>query len=52
MLHYLEAVKKVAGDDALAIAEAMKAAPIHDVFTANGKLREDGSVTYDRYLRR
>ena len=50
VLHYLEAVEKVEGDDALAIAEAMKAAPIHDVFTANGKVREDGRVTYDRYL--
>jgi len=50
VLHYLEAVKKVAGDDALAVAAAMKAAPIHDVFTANGTAREDGRVTYDRYL--
>jgi branched-chain amino acid transport system substrate-binding protein len=50
VLHYLEAVKKVDGDDALAVAAAMKAAPIHDVFTANGKVREDGRVIYDRYL--
>jgi branched-chain amino acid transport system substrate-binding protein len=50
VLHYLEAVKKVDGDDALAVAEAMKAAPIHDLFTANGKVREDGRVIYDRYL--
>jgi branched-chain amino acid transport system substrate-binding protein len=50
VLHYLEAVEKVEGDDALAVAEAMKAAPIHDVFTANGKVREDGRVIYDRYL--
>ena len=50
VLHYLEAVEKVEGDDALAVAEAMKAAPIHDVFTANGKVREDGRVVYDRYL--
>src|ERR1700678_2619762 len=49
-LHYLEAVKTVGGDDALAIGAAMKAAPIHDVFTANGKVREDGRVIYDRYL--
>ena len=28
----------------------MKAAPIHDVFTADGHVREDGRVTYDRYL--
>ena len=35
LLRYLEAVKEVAGDD----AKAMKAAPIHDDFTANGKVR-------------
>jgi branched-chain amino acid transport system substrate-binding protein len=50
VLHYLEAIKKVDRDDALAVAEAMKAAPIHDLFTANGKVREDGRVIYDRYL--
>src|ERR1700722_2183877 len=50
VLHYLEAVESVEGDDALAVAGAMKAAPIHDVFTANGKVREDGRVIYDRYL--
>ncbi len=50
VLHYLEAVKAVGGDDAEAVAKAMKAAPIHDVFTADGHVREDGRVTYDRYL--
>ncbi len=28
----------------------MRAAPIHDVFTADGHVRADGRVTYDRYL--
>jgi branched-chain amino acid transport system substrate-binding protein len=50
VLHYFEAVKSVEGDDALAVAKAMKAAPIHDVFTTNGKVREDGRMIYDRYL--
>jgi branched-chain amino acid transport system substrate-binding protein len=50
VLHYFEAVKSVEGDDALAVARAMKAAPIHDVFTTNGKVREDGRMIYDRYL--
>jgi len=36
VLHYLEAVRKTGGDDALTVAKAMKAAPIHDVFTDNG----------------
>ena len=48
--HYLEAVKTVGSDDAAEIAKAMKAAPIHDIFTADGKVREDGRVVYDRYL--
>jgi branched-chain amino acid transport system substrate-binding protein len=48
--HYLEAVRDAGTDDALAVAKAMKAAPIHDVFTPEGHVREDGRVTYDRYL--
>ena len=50
VLHYLQAVKSAGTDDALAVAKAMKAAPIHDVFTADGHVREDGRVTYGRYL--
>jgi branched-chain amino acid transport system substrate-binding protein len=48
--HYLEAVKASGSDDALTVAKAMKAAPIHDVFTGDGHVRADGRVTYDRYL--
>jgi len=48
--HYLEAVAKAGTDDALAVAKAMRDAPIHDVFTDNGHIREDGRVVYDRYL--
>ncbi len=48
--HYLEAVAKADTDDALAVAKAMREAPIHDVFTDNGRIREDGRVVYDRYL--
>ena len=49
-LHYLEAVRKTGSDEALAVAKAMKEAPIHDVFTDDGVVREDGRVVYDRYL--
>ena len=49
-LHYLEAVKSVGRADALEVAEAMKAAPIHDIFTADGRVRVDGRVVYERYL--
>ena len=40
VLHYLEAVKAAGTDDALAVAKAMRAAPIHDVFTADGHVRD------------
>ena len=48
--HYLEAVAKTGTDDAAKVAQAMRDAPIHDVFTDNGRIREDGRVVYDRYL--
>jgi branched-chain amino acid transport system substrate-binding protein len=48
--HYLEAVTRAGTDDALVVAKAMRDAPIHDVFTDNGHIREDGRVVYDRYL--
>jgi branched-chain amino acid transport system substrate-binding protein len=48
--HYLEAVAKTGTDDAMIVAKAMREAPIHDVFTDNGHIREDGRVVYDRYL--
>ena len=48
--HYLEAVQAAGVDSADAVAKAMKAAPIHDVFTDHGVVRADGRVVYDRYL--
>jgi branched-chain amino acid transport system substrate-binding protein len=50
--HYLEAVAKTGTDEAGAVTEAMRAAPIHDVFTDRGTIRPDGRVLYDRYLMR
>ncbi len=48
--HYLEAVAKSGTDDSMTVAKAMRDAPIHDVFTDDGHIREDGRVVYDRYL--
>ena len=48
--HYLEAVAKTGSDDAASVVKAMRDAPVHDVFTGNGRLREDGGFVYDRYL--
>ena len=50
--HYLEAVAKAGTDDAGAVMKAMREAPIHDIFTADGTIRADGRVLYDRYLTR
>ncbi|MGD0719824.1 MAG: ABC transporter substrate-binding protein [Roseiarcus sp.] len=50
VLHYLEAVKAAGTDDDAAVAKAMRAAPIRDVFTGHGIVRADGRVVYDRYL--
>lgn len=50
--HYLEAVAKAGTDDTGTVMKAMREAPIHDVFTANGAIRADGRVLYDRYLMR
>ncbi len=48
--HYLEAVAKAGTDETGAVTAAMRAAPIHDVFTDHGTIRLDGRVLYDRYL--
>ncbi len=48
--HYLEAVAKAGTDETGAVTAAMRAAPIHDVFTDHGTIRPDGRVLYDRYL--
>jgi branched-chain amino acid transport system substrate-binding protein len=50
--HYLEAVARAGTDDTETVMKAMRAAPIHDVFTDNGVIRADGRVLYDRYLMR
>ena len=50
--HYLEAVAKAGTDDTAAVMKAMRETPIHDVFTADGTIRADGRVLYDRYLMR
>src|SRR5580704_17138592 len=48
--HYLEAVAKAGTEDTAAVMKAMRETPIHDVFAADGSIRADGRVLYDRYL--
>lgn len=49
-LHYLKAVEAAGTDDAKAVMEKMRAMPVNDAMTKNGKLREDGRLMRDMYL--
>lgn len=48
--HYLKAVAAAKTAEGKAVMGEMRATPIHDAFTATGKLREDGSMIHDMYL--
>jgi len=49
-LHYLKAIKAAGTDEAKAVMAKMKATPINDFMTKNGRIREDGRVIRDMYL--
>jgi len=48
--HYLKAVEAAGSTDAKAVMAKMREMPINDVFTRNGRLREDGMMVHDMYL--
>ncbi|HYD70082.1 ABC transporter substrate-binding protein [Azospirillum sp.] len=48
--HYLKAVAKAGTDEGKAVAAAMKALPVEDMFTHGAKVREDGQVLRDLHL--
>jgi branched-chain amino acid transport system substrate-binding protein len=48
--HYLQAIKDAGTDEAQAVRRQMMATPVNDMFTSNGKIREDGRMVYDMYL--
>jgi len=48
--HYLNAVKATDSDDGLTVVNQMKANPVNDFMTKNGKIREDGTLVRDMYL--
>jgi len=48
--HYLKAVKAAGTTDAAPVMKIMKETPINDVFTKNGRIREDGRMVHDMYL--
>jgi len=49
-MHYLKAVQAAGTDEAKAVMARMRATPINDFMTKNGKIREDGRVIRDMYL--
>ena len=49
-LHYLKAVQAAGTDDPKVVMEKMRAMPVNDAMTKNGKLREDGRLVRDMYL--
>jgi branched-chain amino acid transport system substrate-binding protein len=50
MFHYLTAVKVLGTKDPLKVMEKMRATPVNDFMTHDGKLRIDGRVIRDMYL--
>ena len=50
ILHYLAAVKATGTTDGQTVVKQMKATPVNDFMTKNGKIREDGTLVRDMYL--
>jgi branched-chain amino acid transport system substrate-binding protein len=48
--HYLNAIRASGSDDGLTVVKEMKATPVNDFMTKNGKIREDGRLVRDMYL--
>lgn len=53
VLHYLESVEAAGTDEAMAVAEQIRARPVDDgVLAENGVVRVDGRMVHDMYLAR
>jgi len=50
VMHYLAAIKATGGDDGPTVVKQMKATPVNDFMTKNGKIRDDGRLVRDMYL--
>jgi branched-chain amino acid transport system substrate-binding protein len=48
--HYLLAVEAARTDEATAVMAKMKEPPVDDIFSRNGRVREDGLMMHDMYL--
>lgn len=49
-MQYLNAIKATGTDDADVVVKKMKATPVNDFYTKNGKIRADGLLVHDMYL--
>ena len=52
MTHYLKSIQAAGTDNADAVMEKMRALPINDFMTKNGRLRPDGRVVREMFLLR
>jgi branched-chain amino acid transport system substrate-binding protein len=50
IMYYLKAIEKIGTDEPLKVAEQMRASPIEDFFSRNGRLRVDGLMVHDLVL--
>ncbi|RVT97719.1 ABC transporter substrate-binding protein [Rhodovarius crocodyli] len=50
--HYLNAIRDAGSDAAEPVMAKMRATPINDFMTRNGRIREDGRIIRDMYLMR
>jgi branched-chain amino acid transport system substrate-binding protein len=50
IIHYLDAIKATGTDDPLKVAAQMRATPVEDFFSRNGRLRADGLMVHDLIL--
>jgi branched-chain amino acid transport system substrate-binding protein len=49
-MHYLKAIEVVGTDEAPKVMAQMRAMPVNDFFTKNGRIRIDGRMVHDMYL--
>jgi branched-chain amino acid transport system substrate-binding protein len=49
-MHYLKAIEAIGTDEAPKVMAQMRAMPVNDFFTRNGKIRIDGRMVHDMYL--
>ena len=52
MTHWLRGIQKAGTDEAHAVIAAMRAMPVNDVFTSDGRVRADNKMVFSRYLMR